>query len=122
MQPEIDTQVITVTPEAAQAVQDLLDKRNLPGYALRVYVAGQTCRGFAFGLALDKEARQGDTAFQSEGINVLIDNQSLEYLRGAVIEFINDPQQGTGFVIHSPINDQLSEANGCGSGCASCGA
>lgn len=121
MSSEVETETIALTPEAAQAVQDLLVKRNLAGYALRVYVAGQSCHGIHFGLALDKEARPGDVTIQSEGINVLVDNQSIEYLHGATIEFVNDPQQGAGFVINSPIN-MLDNSCGCGGGCASCGA
>ncbi|MGQ9834065.1 MAG: HesB/IscA family protein [Candidatus Villigracilaceae bacterium] len=91
-----------MTPEAAQAVQNLLVEHNLAGYALRVYVAGQSCHGIQSGLALDKEARPGDVTLQSEGVNVLVDNQSIEYLHGATIKFVNDPQQGAGFLIEQP--------------------
>lgn len=121
MSSEVETETITLSPEAAQAVQNLLVERDLAGYALRVYVAGQSCHGVQFGLALDKEARPGDVTFQSEGINVLVDSQSIEYLHGATIEFVNDPRQGAGFVINSPINI-LGDSCGCGGGCASCGA
>ncbi len=118
---ENETENVTLTPEAAQVVQDLLVKRNLPGYALRVYVAGQSCQGIVFGLALDKEARPGDVTFESEGVSVLVDDQSIEYLRGATIELINDPQRGQGFFVNSPVNAPGGSCD-CGSGCASCGA
>jgi len=118
---QLENETVSLTPEAAQAVQDLLVKRNLPGYALRVYVAGQSCQGILFGLALDKEARPGDVTFESEGVSVLVDDQSFEYLRGATIEFINDPQRGPGFFVNSPVN-ALGESCDCSSGCASCGA
>ncbi len=121
MLPEIDTQSVTLTPEAAQAVRDMLAQRGLEGYALRVYVAGQSCHGAYFGLALDKEARDGDTAFDTEGLQVLVDNQSLDYLRGATIEYVVDPQQGAGFVVNSPTNSLSEEGCGCGSSCSTCG-
>lgn len=121
MLPEIDTQAITLTPEAAQAVREMFTARGLQGYSLRVYVAGQSCRGFQFGLALDKEAREGDTVFESQDVNIFVDDQSLEYLRGTTIEYFNDPQQGAGFIVNSPVNQQMSDSCGCGSSCSTCG-
>lgn len=128
---EIDTQIISISPAAAQAVQNIIDQRQLEGYALRVFVAGGGCCGVQFGMALDNVIRDNDKAFDSQGIKVVVDDQSIEYLRGASIEFVNDPMRGAGFVVNSPSASQggscacgsgeKSEGDGCGCGGGSCG-
>ncbi len=50
---QVQIEAISLTPPAAQAVRDLLAKRNLEGYALRVFVSGGGCSGFQYGMALD---------------------------------------------------------------------
>ncbi len=104
---------ITISPAAASAVRDIFAKRNLEGYALRVYVAGRSCHGVQFGMALDNNKHENDTAFELDGISILVDNQSMNYLFGAKIDFINDPEKGAGFTVDSP-NAQGSSC-GCGS-------
>ena len=99
---EIDTQTINVSTSAAEAVQNILTERKLEGYALRVYVAGGGCCGVNFGMALDNNFRDIDAIFDSGGIQVVVDNVSLDYLRGASIDFVNDPVRGAGFVVDSP--------------------
>jgi iron-sulfur cluster assembly accessory protein len=117
---EIDTQVINVSPSAAQAVQNILAERNLEGYALRVYVAGGGCCGVNFGMALDNNFRDVDSTFASGGINVVVDNVSLDYLRGASIDFVNDPVRGAGFVVDSP-NAKKEHGHDHGEGGCACG-
>jgi len=135
---EIDSKVtatdnaLHVSVEAAQAVKNILTERNLDGYALRVYVAGSGCSGVQFGMALDNNFRTSDLTFETEGIQVLVDEMSIEYLRGAKIDFVNDPQRGAGFVVDSPLANQgggcscgsqsqgENETCGCGGSCG-CG-
>ncbi len=136
---EIETQVFTITPAASQAVKDILEQRKLEGYALRVYVAGGGCgcSGVNFGMALDNNFRDVDTTFDSNGIQVVVDNVSIDYLREATIDFINDPQHGAGFAVNSPnakgkshehgsegcacgSNSNSSGGCGCGGGSCSC--
>lgn len=117
---EIDTQVINVSESAAQAVQNILTERNLEGYALRVYVAGGGCCGVNFGMALDNNFRDVDSTFASGGINVVVDNVSLDYLRGASIDFVNDPVRGAGFVVDSP-NAKKEHGHDHGEGGCACG-
>ena len=131
---EIETQLFTLTPAATQAVQDILAQRNLDGYALRVYVAGGGCCGVNFGMALDNNFRDVDTTFYSNGVKVVVDEVSIDYLRNATVDFVNDPQRGAGFAVDSPnvkghshgeggcacgAND--SEASSCACGGGSCG-
>jgi iron-sulfur cluster assembly accessory protein len=126
---EIETKIFTLTPAASQAVKDILEQRNLEGYALRVYVAGGGCgcSGVNFGMALDNNFRDVDTTFDSNGVQVVVDNVSIDYLREATIDFINDPQHGAGFAVNSPnakgkSHEHGSEGCACGnSGGGGCG-
>jgi iron-sulfur cluster assembly accessory protein len=118
---EIETQTIEISPTAAQAVQNILTERKLEGYALRVYVAGGGCSGVNFGMALDNNFRDVDTTFDANGIKLVVDNVSIDYLRGASIDFVNDPVKGSGFVVNNP--NQASHEHGeggcaCGGSCA----
>ena len=99
---EIETQLFTLTPAASQAVKDILEQRKLEGYALRVYVAGGGCCGVNFGMALDNNFRDIDTTFDANGVQVVVDNVSIDYLRDATVDFVNDPQHGQGFAVSSP--------------------
>jgi len=121
---QIDTQLFTLTPAANQAVKDILTQRNLDGYALRVFVASGGCCGVNFGMALDNNFRDVDTMFESEGVNVVVDEVSVDYLRDATIDFVNDPQHGAGFAVSSPNAKSHEHGEGgcaCGSGGGSCG-
>ncbi len=113
---ELEVQTLTVSPAAAQAVRDILTERKLDGYALRVYVAGGGCCGVQFGMALDNSFRDADRTFDTEGIKVVVDDVSLDYLRGARIDFVNDPQRGTGFIVDSPGTKHAHDEGGCACG------
>lgn len=121
---EIETQTINISPAAAEAVQNILAERNLEGYALRVYVSSGGCCGVNFGMALDNNFREVDTTFDANGIKLVVDNVSIDYLRGASIDFVNDPDKGNGFVINNPNQAHNHEggcsSDGCGGGSCSC--
>jgi iron-sulfur cluster assembly protein len=108
---QINTEEITLTLTAAQAVQELLNKRNLEGYALRVFISGGGCSGFQYGMALDGNPRETDLRFELHGVNVLIDEVSIDYLRGATIDYV-DNLMGGGFKIENP---NAVSTCGCGS-------
>lgn len=127
---EINTQLLTLTPAATQAVKDILAQRKLEGYALRVYVAGGGCCGVNFGMALDNNFRDVDTTFETDGIKVVVDEVSIDYLRNATVDFVNDPMRGAGFAVDSPnakkeggcaCGGHDNEASSCGCGGGSCG-
>jgi iron-sulfur cluster assembly accessory protein len=111
---EIETDTITITPSAAQAVQNIIAERNLEGYALRVFVAGSGCCSVQFGMALDNKIRENDQTFEYEDIKLVVDNTSIEYLRGGKIDFINDPQRGEGFLVDSPSAKKEKDSCACG--------
>lgn len=123
---EIETQLFTLTPAASQAVKDILEQRNLEGYALRVYVASGGCCGVNFGMALDNNFRDIDTTFDANGVQVVVDSVSIDYLRDATVDFVNDPQHGAGFAVSSPNAKGKSHEHGeggcaCGSNGGGCG-
>ncbi len=113
---EQNMETVQVSAAAAEAVTRILTERKLEGYSLRVYVAGGGCCGVNFGMALDNNVHANDTVFQSAGIQVVVDDQSVAYLRGAKIEFINDPEHGAGFTVESPLKKTDSGSCACGSG------
>lgn len=118
---QTNTNTISLSSAAAQAVQNILSEKNLEGYALRVYVAGGGCGGTQFGMALDNNIRDIDTTFESEGVKVVVDEVSIDYLLGAKIDFVNDPQRGAGFVVDSPhaqAHDHGSDGCACGGSCS----
>jgi len=111
------TEMVTLTPAASEAVRDLLTKRNLPGYALRVYVSGGGCSGFQYGMSLEANPTPEDRIFEYDGVKVVVDEISLNYLHGATIDFVDNPM-GKGFKIENP-----NISCGCSSnaeGCSSC--
>ena len=121
---ETDNAVIMLSAAASDAVKNILTERNLEGYALRVYVAGGGCCGVNFGMALDNNFRDVDTTFEANGVKVVIDEVSIDYLRGATIDFVNDPVRGAGFAVDSPNAKEHSHSEGgcaCGSDGGSCG-
>ena len=116
---ELDVQTITLTTAASQAVQNILTERKLEGYALRVYVAGGGCCGVNFGMALDNNIQDADKTFEANGVKLVVDPTSIDYLLGATIDFVNDPQHGAGFAVNSPnAKKQSEEGCGCGGSCS----
>ena len=126
---EIETKIITetVTPTltlssaASDAIKNIRTERNLEGYALRVYVAGGGCCGVNFGMALDNNFRDVDTTLEVDGVKVVVDEVSIDYLRGAHIDFVNDPERGAGFAVSSPSakgHEHGEGGCGCGGSCS----
>jgi iron-sulfur cluster assembly accessory protein len=126
---ELETKIVTQTEPAtislsvaaSDAVRNILAERNLEGYALRVYVAGGGCCGVNFGMALDNNFRDVDTTFEANGVKVVVDEVSIDYLRGAKIDFVNDPVRGAGFAVDSPSAQSHEHSHAHGEGGCACG-
>jgi len=118
---ETDIPTITLSPAASDAVKNILSERNLEGYGLRVYVAGGGCCGVSFGMALDNNIRDIDKTFTSDGVMVVVDEVSIDYLRGATIDFVNDPVRGAGFAVDSPNAKGQDHGHAHGEGGCGCG-
>jgi iron-sulfur cluster assembly accessory protein len=85
-------------------------------------VAGGGCCSVNFGMALDNNFRDVDTTYEANGVKVVVDEVSIDYLRGATIDFVNDPVRGAGFAVDSPAasaaHSHEGESCGCGGSCS----
>jgi iron-sulfur cluster assembly accessory protein len=118
---ETETSTISLSIAASDAIRNILTERNLEGYALRVYVAGGGCCGVNFGMALDNNIRDVDTTFEANGVQLVVDEVSIDYLRGATIDFVNDPVRGAGFAVDSPNVQSHSHEHGESGDACACG-
>ena len=112
MPTQTDTDAVLLTPAAVEAVRNLLAERNAEGYGLRVYVAGQGCSGLQYGMGLDDKPAETDLTFETDGIKVHVDDQSILFMRGSTIDYIDD-ERGKGFLVNNP--NQISGCSSCGS-------
>jgi iron-sulfur cluster assembly protein len=97
----IDVAVLTVTPVAAAKIQELLVARNIPGHALRVFVAGGGCSGLQYGMSFTDQVEEFDTIIEESGVKLVIDPTSIMYIGGSTIDFV-DSLMGGGFRIDNP--------------------
>ena len=104
--------MISFTEKGAEKVQEFLASQSadVQTSGLRVGVRGGGCSGFQYALAFDTE-RDGDTVFEDHGLRILVDNQSLPYVDGSSIDYV-DSLQGAGFQVNNP---NVVAACGCGS-------
>jgi len=102
---------IIFTETAATKVSELIAEENNPDLKLRVYVTGGGCSGFKYGFTFDEEVNEDDTLVVKNGVTVLVDSMSVQYLIGAEIDY-TDGLQGSQFVIRNP---NASTTCGCGS-------
>ena len=96
---------------AATKVKQLIDEEGNEQLMLRVFVSGGGCSGFQYGFTFDETVNDGDTEIENQGVTLLIDPMSYQYLVGAEIDYKED-LQGSQFVIRNP-NAQTT--CGCGS-------
>jgi iron-sulfur cluster insertion protein len=102
---------INVTPTAAEKIAELLAEENKTDAGLRVFVQGGGCSGFQYGFTFDEIVNDDDTQMSKNGVTLLIDAMSLQYLAGAEIDYKED-LQGAQFVIKNP---NATSTCGCGS-------
>lgn len=108
-QSAVETNVITITPTAAEKVRELLTQENDPSLALRIFVAGGGCSGLQYGMTLDEE-QDGDTVISQGEFKVLVDEMSLGYINGSQVDYV-DSLMGAGFTVNNP---QAVSSCGCG--------
>jgi iron-sulfur cluster assembly protein len=114
--PYISSIAISISSTAAGQISGLLAEQGKAGATLRVWVAGLGCSGYRYGMGIDeKEPEAGDQIFESNGIRVVVDPQSLEYMDGSTVNWI-DEQDNSGFAIENPNPAPAKECN-CGGGC-----
>jgi iron-sulfur cluster insertion protein len=99
------------TDSAADKVKSLIDEEGNPELKLRVFVTGGGCSGFQYGFTFDEAVNEDDTTMQKNGVTLLIDAMSYQYLVGAEIDYKED-LEGAQFVIKNP---NATTTCGCGS-------
>jgi iron-sulfur cluster assembly protein len=108
---QTQTEIINLTPSAINAVRELLKDRELNNHALRIFVSGGGCSGLQYGMALESNFREKDFTTEFDDVKVVIDEISIDYLRGATVDYVEDIM-GSGFKIDNP---NAVAACGCGS-------
>ncbi|MCM3011775.1 iron-sulfur cluster insertion protein ErpA [Bacillus subtilis] len=99
------------TDAAADKVKQLIDEEGNPDLKLRVFVQGGGCSGFQYGFTFDEDVNEDDTVMNKNGVQLLIDSMSYQYLVGAEIDY-KDDLNGAQFVIKNP---NATTTCGCGS-------
>ena len=102
---------LTFSDSAANKVRQLIDEEGNPDLKLRVFVTGGGCSGFQYGFTFDEVQNEDDAAMQKNGVTLLIDPMSYQYLTGAVIDY-TEGLEGAQFVIKNP---NATSTCGCGS-------
>ena len=103
---------LVFTDSAAAKVADLIAEEGNPDLKLRVFVQGGGCSGFSYGFTFDEFANEDDTTVTKNGVSLLIDAMSYQYLVGAEIDY-KDDLDGAQFVIKN--NPGATSTCGCGS-------
>ena len=106
-----ETSPLVFTSAAATKVAALIDEEGNPELMLRVYIQGGGCSGFQYGFTFDEAEKDGDTRVIKDGVTLLIDPMSLQYLSGAEVDY-TEGLQGAQFVIRNP---NATTTCGCGS-------
>jgi iron-sulfur cluster insertion protein len=102
---------VTISDSAIVKITDLLAEENNPKLKLRTFVQGGGCSGFSYGFTFDEEQNEDDFVVEKQGVKILIDAMSMQYLNGAVIDYKED-LQGSQFSIQNP---NAQSTCGCGS-------
>ena len=102
---------IVFTDAAASKVGELIREEDNPNLMLRVFISGGGCSGFQYGFTFDEKVEDGDSQVENQGVKLLVDPMSVQYLMGAEIDYKED-LQGAQFIIRNP-NAQTT--CGCGS-------
>lgn len=106
-----ETQLVNITDAAVEKAKALLEARDLPEGALRVFVAGGGCSGYQYGMALARSTEADDLVMERGGVRIVVDPESAQYLNGAEIDYIDEVMK-SGFSIYNP---NATKSCACGS-------
>jgi iron-sulfur cluster insertion protein len=106
-----NSESLVFTTAAAKKVSELIAEEGNPDLMLRIYVQGGGCSGFQYGFTFDETVNEGDETVVTDGVTLLIDPMSVQYLMGAEVDY-SEGLQGAQFVIRNP---NASTTCGCGS-------
>jgi iron-sulfur cluster insertion protein len=108
---EMTQEDLVFTDSAASKVRELIDEEGDDSLMLRVFISGGGCSGFQYGFTFDQNETDGDTIVVNQGVKLLIDPMSVQYLTGAEIDY-SEGLEGSQFVIRNP---NATTTCGCGS-------
>ncbi len=108
---KLDVADIIFSDNAAKKVSNLIKEEKNTELKLRVYIVGGGCSGFSYGFTFDENYKEGDSAVDKNGVQLLVDPMSYQYLIGATVDYLED-LQGSRFIIHNP---NAKSTCGCGS-------
>ena len=103
--------LLVFTEAAADKVKTLIEEEKNDSLKLRVYVSGGGCSGFQYGFTFDENIQDSDTQVEKNGVTLVVDPMSFQYLTGAEIDYKED-LEGSQFVIKNP---NATTTCGCGS-------
>ena len=103
--------MITLTENAISKLKDLFAEENNPSLKLRTFVQGGGCSGMQYGFTFDEDQYEDDFDFNFDGVPVVVDSMSAQYLQGATIDYKED-LMGASFSIDNPNAETTC---GCGS-------
>lgn len=101
---------LNFTAAAARKVRELTLSENNPDLKLRVYITGGGCSGFQYGFTFDDSVEEGDIAINRDGVTLVVDPLSFQYLEGSEVDYTEN-LQGARFVIRNP---NATTTCGCG--------
>lgn len=107
----MNTITLTLTSAAAAKVKSLIEEEGNPSLKLRAFITGGGCSGFQYGFTFDETIQPDDHVVERDGVQLLVDPMSLQYLKGAEIDYREDVN-GAQFVIRNP---NAKTTCGCGS-------
>ena len=102
---------INLTARAVQKVRNLVEEEQNDELKLRVFITGGGCSGFQYGFTFDEIAAEDDTAIEIDGVTLLVDPMSFQYLAGSEVDY-TEGLEGSRFVINNP---NATTTCGCGS-------
>ncbi len=103
--------VVQLTERAVKKVRSLIEDEANEDLKLRVFVTGGGCSGFQYGFTFDELAEEDDTLVEKDGVTVLVDSLSYQYIDGAEVDYI-EGLEGSRFVVNNPNAETTC---GCGS-------
>ncbi len=101
---------VSLSASAAKRVKELKAQENLPHAFLRLAVSGGGCSGFQYGFSFDENLQPDDRSFERDGVTLVVDETSLDLVKGAEVDFVED-MMGASFQVKNP-----NAASSCGCG------
>jgi iron-sulfur cluster insertion protein len=102
---------INLSARAVRKVRELVAEEENQSLKLRVYITGGGCSGFQYGFSFEESAAEDDAAIEKDGVTVLVDPMSFQYLVGSEVDY-TEGLEGSRFIVNNP---NATTTCGCGS-------